>query len=425
MTVDFVNHITGGKVPPLAPPTVDLSRVHLVIPTIVVRQLTEMVKEKTDRGAAARMFLKWLRGVVENDVHTMDEIYKLQAPVMVQNGGQVISVLPVHQNFCKCLSFHPADNDERGQIILTALAVMMAIKNKRIDGSELRGQVDDILTDRVVLLTNDDGLAIRARERGIRTQKYGYKYPEIYTGRREITVPEMIYRRFTQKGRVSRITFEQEVPLETRLIANEFVVMRPTNDECWHKEVDVRSIGRYDALEDAIVALEYAEQFPVAIHNPGQAIYAEALMHPKISMVICTGDAGSGKTYMAGAYLHHAKETGAEVIEVALEAEHRRVIPASRGKHELISIYDNFQDWSPSQVDMMLKRLGEENKVILTGNTEHIRSPYLDKTNNGLVYAGQLLMDSPLVARVSFTKAEVVQHPITAEVAGKWKMFTK
>ena len=35
------------------------------------------------------------------------------------------------------------------------------------------------------------------------------------------------------------------------------------------------------------------------LRNPGQAIYAEALMHPDIAAVLCTGPAGCGKTYMA------------------------------------------------------------------------------------------------------------------------------
>ena len=428
VSLDFVNHITGKGLLTSASPTVDLSKVHLVFPTIVVRQLIELIKERTDRGAAARMLLKWLRGVVENDIHTMDEIYNLKAPVTRCNGEQLVSVVPVHQNFCRCLSFHPADNDERGQIILTTLAVMMALKERRIDGSELRGNVSDILTDRVVLLTNDDGLAVRARERGIRTSRYGHQYQKLYTGRRDLVVPEAVYRKFMSDRLVERKMFEQEMPLEAELVANEFIVMRPAlGGEYWRsgdrtQGIDTHNIGRYDIKKDAIVPLEYAENFPVAVHNPGQAMYAEALSHPEIGMVICTGKAGSGKTYMANAYLHHAEESGAEVVEVSLEAEHRRVLPIARGKHELITTYDGFQDWSPSQVDMMLQRLGEEDKIIITGDTGQIHSPYLDEVNNGLVYAGQLLMGSPLVARVSFTEAEVVQHQITAEITQRWRM---
>lgn len=428
VSLDFVNHITGKGLLTSASPTVDLGKVHLVFPTIVVRQLIDLIKERTDRGAAARMLLKWLRGVVENDIHTMDDIYNLKAPVTRRNGEQLVSVVPVHQNFCRCLSFHPADNDERGQIILTTLAVMMTLKGRRIDGSELRGNVSDILTDRVVLLTNDDGLAVRARERGIRTSRYGYQYPKLYTGRRDIMVSETVYRKFKTDRKVERKVFEQELASETGLVANEFIVMRPMpGGEYWRNGDKAQGpehwdIGRYDVEKDAIVSLDQADSLPVTIRNPGQAMYAEALMNPQIKVVICSGKAGSGKTYMANAYLRHAEEAGAEVVEVSLEAEHRRVLPVARGKHELITIYDSFQDWTPSQVDMMLQRLGEEDKIILTGDVEQIHSPYLDEINNGLVYAGQLLKDSLLVARVSFTEAEVVQHPITAEITQRWRM---
>ena len=98
-------------------------------------------------------------------------------------------------------------------------------------------------------------------------------------------------------------------------------------------------------------------------------------------------------------------------------------IENARGRdfaHEL-AIYDEFQDQSVMQADTLIKRIGDEGKIVLTGDIEQIHAPYLDQSNNGLTYASRLLMDNPMVAQVHFTEDEVVRHLLVKEVARRQK----
>ena len=87
-----------------------------------------------------------------------------------------------------------------------------------------------------------------------------------------------------------------------------------------------------------------------------------------------------------------------------------------------VAIYDEFQDQNATQADTLIKRLGTDGKIIITGDTEQIYAPYLDAGNNGLVYATQLLYDNPLVAQVHFTENEVVRHPLVKMVVERQKL---
>ena len=505
--IDYPGVIIGenGKAP--RDQIIDLSHAHLVIPTIVVREMSKFKGERSERGKMARTILRAVRDLTENDVHTLADIYHLRAPIEIADGQQLLSVLPVHKDFDKSLPFKPSSDDMDGQIILTAMAASMAIRGMRIDGQELCGTVDESVFDDVTILTNDNGLAIRARERGLKTARYGYKYPEPYKGRRNIIIPNELFHEFycSEEHIIRRSDFESAMPEdEPRLVANEFVVMRledpsehfagfdPYHDDFFD------SVGRYDVERDAIVRLRYTRDFPVHAENPGQAIYAEALADPTISAVICTGPAGSGKTYMATVYGLKACKKGEFIGVTAVPCENRCKIGALPGdldekmdpdvqplknalrnyflhaeqgfrseleslrkngigngttktslknrlaeKVDLIwnnwfssipielargrdfsyelAIYDEFQDQNASQADTLIKRIGKKGKIVLTGDIEQIHAPYLDRDNNGLVYASRQLFDNPMVAQVHFDEDEVVRHDLVKEIARRQK----
>ena len=483
-----------GMTPP-EEPTIDLSKGHIVIPTVVIRELSNFKKEKNERGKAARVILKRIRAIVEHSLFTMEEVYNLDAPVdLVEGGGQLLSILPVHKDFRKCLPFSPSDRDMDGQIILTALTAICVEANLPVDGTAPASAVLELKSDSVILLTNDNGLAIRARERGIRTERYGYKYPEPYTGRRDIVAPKELFDEFYNSDLVTRAMFEELMPKERRLVANEFIVMKLAREQDYPNKFDedggayFKHVGRYDAKEDAIVHLKYATNFPVWPKNPGQAIYAEALMDPNIAAVICTGPAGSGKTFMSTIYGYRACEDGQYIGVTAVPCENHNNLGALPGdldekmdpdvqplKNALrnyllandkefkkgvsgkgsikvklrdrvemiwgnwftsipidnargrdfayeLAIYDEFQDQNAKQADTLIKRIGAEGKIVLTGDIRQIHAAYLDHANNGLVYASQLLFDNPLVAQVCFIESEVIRHPLVQEIAKRQEL---
>lgn len=524
--VDYVDIIpgSGGRQP--AEPTIDLSEARIVIPSIVVRELSSFKKEKTDRGVAARIALRRLRDMSEDDLHTIEENYGLSVVATFNDGKQEFSILPVHKDFRKCLPFHPSDNDNDGQVILTSIAAAMIDQGLAVDGTEDKESVKKAVFSNVVLLTNDNGLAIRARQRGIPTSRYGYKYPEAYTGRRDIVVPKEVFDEFLSSRVVEREFFEKHMPEDTpKLIANEFLVMRLEDESEYppgfypKEDPYFTYIGRYDIDEDAIVPLKYIGNFPISLDNPGQAIYAECLNNPQFSAVVCTGPAGSGKTYMPTIYGYMACKDGQYIGVTVVPCEGRSNIGALPGdlnekmdpdvqpiknalrnfllsekqnlRKELenlrkygtgkaaraaskgckgkgcsddadddapdkrsikvrlkeqvdmiwenwfsnipvesargrdfayeLAIYDEAQDQNATQMDTLIKRLGAEGKIVITGDVEQIHAPYLDKANNGLVYAQRLLLGSRRVAQTCFTEEEVIRHPLIREIAERQK----
>ncbi|MBR3252823.1 PhoH family protein [Candidatus Saccharibacteria bacterium] len=523
--VDYPDIIPSGcEEVTLEEPTVDLSQAHIVIPTAVIRELSSFKKEASERGKVARKILRRLRPMFEqpNPEQTalmtgehfiMGESYDLKSLVLV--GEQCFSILPVHKSFKKSLPFSPSDDDMDGQIILATIAVEFIFQGIPVDGTADPGDVKRwVPTGRIKLLTNDNGMAIRANQRGVITSRYGYKLPAPYTGRREVIVPKDLLIYFVKNGEIEQDIwglYMGEGGTEFGFVANEFIIMR-TDDEDSPAKVDnthmlsdkstaFSHIGRYDALSNTIVALQYLNCFPEPIMNEGQAIYVEALMNPEFSAVICTGPAGSGKTYMATVYGCRACETG-EYIGVTVvpcasqskigalpgdlndkmdpdvqpfknalrnyllktdyklrselekvkkhgmslprldddpEKDNRSIsqkvrdqinaiwdawfsnipIESARGRdfsHEL-ALYDEFQDQNATQADTLIKRLGMEGKIVITGDIEQVHAPYLDSDNNGIVYATQLLYDNPMVAKVHFTEDEVVRHPLVKMVA--------
>ena len=520
--VDYTDVIPGedGKRP--VEPTVDLEKAHIIIPTAVIRELSKFKKEATERGKSARVVLRRLRNLFEGDLHSINSVYNLQAAISTLNGEQKISILPVHKNFHQSLAFDPARDDMDGQIILATLAANCIMKGYAVDGTDVNGEISTSLFKGVTLLTNDNGLAIRARERGILTSRYGYKHHAPYTGRREIVVPKELFYEFWNTRYVIREMFEALMPPETpKLVANEFIVMKLENPEDYPADYGIDDdpyfshIGRYDAKEDVIMPLRYVSSFPIRPRNAGQAIYAEALADPQFAAVVCTGPAGSGKTYMATVFGYNACKEGqfigvtivpcecrssigslpgdldekmdpdVQPIKNALRnylisedskfrkeietlrkfgtgknakkaccdnddecsQEKRSIktklkdrvdliwdnwfsnipIESARGRdfsYEL-AIYDEAQDQNVSQMDTLIKRLGADGKIIITGDLDQIHSPYLDRDNNGLVYAKTTLLGSPLVAQVCFTEDEVIRHPLVKEVAKRQHVTTE
>lgn len=522
--VDYPDIIpSGGEEVVLDEPTVDLSNAHIIIPTAVVRELSSFKKETSERGKAARVILRRLRALFEledSDVATrldtmLSGSYNMKVSVMV--GSRRFSILPIHKNFKSSLPFAPAEDDMDGQIILAAIAAEFIYQGIPVDGTAATKDVTRIIpTGSIMLLTNDNGLAIRASQRGVITSRFGYKPPVPYTGRREVVVPKDLFWYFYENRKVELDIWELMMgesghDYDSRAFAaNEFVIMRLEDLNDYPPEIlsdnpYYRHIGRYDAERNMIVGLTYLSEFPEQIMNDGQAIYAEALMNPDFSAVICTGPAGSGKTYMATVYGYQACKTGEYIgvtvvpcatqsrigalpgdlnekmdpdvqplknalrnyllkTDKALRTELKNIqergadiprasmdpnednrsiaqklrdrvnaiwdawfsnlpIENARGRdfsHE-VALYDEFQDQNAKQADTLIKRLGMNGKIVITGDIEQVHAPYLDSDNNGLVYASQLLYDNPMVAQVHFTEEEVIRHPLVKMVAERQK----
>ena len=200
---------------------------------------------------------------------------------------------------------------------------------------------------------------------------------------------------------------------------------------------------------------------PVRVRNFGQRQYVNAINHNDITFGI--GPAGTGKTYlavvMAVAALKQGKVQRIILTRPAVEAgeslgflpgdlkekvdpymrpiydalyailgsEHtgrlleRGVIEVAplaymRGRtlDEAFVILDEAQNTTREQMKMFLTRLGFDSKMIVNGDISQIDLP--GHTRSGLIQAQKVLQHLPHIEFVNFSSADVVRHPVVAEI---------
>ena len=69
-------------------------------------------------------------------------------------------------------------------------------------------------------------------------------------------------------------------------------------------------------------------------------------------------------------------------------------------------IVDEAQNLTRHELKTIVTRIGEDSKLILTGDIEQIDNVYVDETSNGLTYAVERFKEYDLAGHVSFLKGE-------------------
>jgi phosphate starvation-inducible PhoH-like protein len=199
----------------------------------------------------------------------------------------------------------------------------------------------------------------------------------------------------------------------------------------------------------------------VMARTPMQDTYIRAF--DRAELVFGIGPAGTGKTYLAVAYAAAMLERGTVerliLSRPAVEAGERLgflpgdmrekvdpylrplydalydMMPADRVERGLTSgvievaplafmrgrtlgnavvILDEAQNTTAMQMKMFLTRLGENARMIVTGDPSQIDLPH--GQTSGLVEAVALLEGVAGIAQVRFTSADVVRHPLVARI---------
>jgi len=199
----------------------------------------------------------------------------------------------------------------------------------------------------------------------------------------------------------------------------------------------------------------------IQARTPTQDAYIRAMDHNEL--VFGVGPAGTGKTYLAVAYAAALLERGAidRIIlsRPAVEAGERLgflpgdmkdkvdpylrplydalydMIPGEKVEREITSgvieiaplafmrgrtlsnaavILDEAQNTTSMQMKMFLTRLGENSRMIVTGDPSQVDLP--PGIKSGLVEALGLLKGIKGVSRIRFTAEDVVRHRLVAEI---------
>ena len=199
----------------------------------------------------------------------------------------------------------------------------------------------------------------------------------------------------------------------------------------------------------------------VMARTPVQDAYIRAM--DRVELVFGTGPAGTGKTYLAVAFAAAMLERGtvdrlvlsrpaveagerlgflpgdmrekvdpylrplydalydmmpAEKVERGLQSGVIEVAPLAfmRGRtlSNAVVILDEAQNTSSMQMKMFLTRLGENSRMIVTGDPTQIDLP--PGQISGLVEATRLLQGVAGIAEIRFTVADVVRHPLVGRI---------
>ncbi len=197
-----------------------------------------------------------------------------------------------------------------------------------------------------------------------------------------------------------------------------------------------------------------------------QKIYIDAIRNNDI--VFGIGPAGTGKTYLAVAMAVSALTSGQVrsiiLARPAVEAGERlgflpgdlaqKVNPYLRPLHDALNdllgpdkaidlveqdiieiaplafmrgrtlsnafiILDEAQNTTREQMKMFLTRIGFDSRAVITGDTTQVDLPV--KTHSGLVQAKKLLSNIDGIEFCSFSKADVVRHPLVQEIINAYE----
>jgi PhoH-like ATPase len=400
----------------------------VVIPIFVLEEVDQFKKEASERGRNAREVARLLDALRENGGRLSDGI-------TLPEGGGRLRVASAARSVPTTL---------RESQIADHLILMVAL------------DVRDFSKDEpTIFVTKDVNLRIRADALGLTSMDYEAEQidiDELYSGMTEMPVAGADVDAFYAQG---------TLPLnENGIRSNQYVLLRD-RDNPSHS-----AIGRFDGLQKKLVPLRKLRDgvWGIRPRNKEQHCALDLLLCDDIKLITLIGKAGTGKTMLALAaglqkvveeqlyskmlvsrpifplgrdvgylpgdieeklnpwmqpiydnveYLmglsKQERKTGRsyqELIDLGyIEIEPLTYIRGRSIPNQFI-IVDEAQNLTPHEVKTIITRVGEQTKVVLTGDPYQIDNPYVDATSNGLTTVVEKFKGEPVAGHVTLSKGE-------------------
>ena len=409
----------------------------VVVPIYVIEELDMFKKDMSELGRNARQVARYL------DAHRKEGT--LAEGVPLPNGG-MLKVSFVEHDLPKSM----AD----GQLMDNRILAVGIETRLRDPGNQ------------TVFITKDTNLRIRADALGLISEDFEPERVEIsdlYTGIVERLVSAETINQLYKPG--AQVT----IPDLDKLGPNEFVLFKDAANPSH------TAMGRFDADKQAVVPLNRQVKdgvWGVRPRNMEQSFLIDLLLNDDLKIVTIVGKAGTGKTLMAiAAGLQKVTEEAAfqkllvsrpifplgrdigylpgsvdeklnpwmqpifDNVEFLMGLSQKDK-KGGRSYHELMDlgiveiepltyirgrsipnqfiIVDEAQNLTPHEVKTIVTRVGDNTKIVLTGDPYQIDNPYVDSTNNGLVHVVNRFKTEKIAGHITMSKGE---RSALAEVA--------
>lgn len=300
----------------------------------------------------------------------------------------------------------------------------------------------------VIVVSKDINLRVKCDVVGIAANDYvkdkiAEQPNTIYSGVQTLEVsPDVINELYTNKT----ITIGLNKPYP-----NQFFILKAGPSQS--------AIARY--VGENTLNLCKDNQFPWSItpRNVEQKMAIDLLMDPRIKLVTLIGRAGSGKTLLASAaaiqmVIKEQKNYQRILISRPIQPMGRDVgyLPGPieeklnpwmqpiydnlefllGGDYQMLNMYkdegliqvepltyirgrsipksfiilDEAQNLTAQEIKTIITRLGEESKIVITGDIEQIDNPYIDFADNGLTHVVERFKDYDIAGHITLRKGE-------------------
>jgi PhoH-like ATPase len=400
----------------------------IIIPIKVLEEIDKHKKRQDSVGFNARMIIKHLDNLREKG--------SLASGVRIDKGKGILQVVSATSELPRDLDPTIPDNE-----ILAS-----AIKIK-----------EDNPKKKVIVVSRDINMRVIADSIGLTAQNYITEQVvddrnKLYSGYAEIVVDDQMIDQFYNDEPIYL-----DEGLKIKLYKHQFIMLQSSANP---KKTALGCFKGYGLPLEKIIGEKRDLSWGITPRNKEQAFSYDLLFDENIPLVTLIGKAGSGKTLVAlAAAIEQTLGLRDNVYKRVLVSRpvqplgkdigflpgtmEEKMLPwlkpiqdnlqlilgndrtmlqsfMEKGQIEIEAltyirgrsisnayiIIDEAQNLTAHEVKTIITRVGENTKIVLTGDIEQIDNVYTNETSNGLAYAIEKFKESDLAGHITFKKGE-------------------